>query len=217
MHSSFTARSRCARGGERGFTYVGLLVFVFILGLMLTVVARVWTTTEQRERETELIYIGHAYRMAISSYYALGHRFPATLQDLVTDERFPIPKHHLRRLYPDPMTHVADWTLLKTPDQMGITGVASSSQVAPIKSDGFDLVDSLFKDAKHYSDWKFVYIANRWGAALPGLPIATPPAPQPGSPLPAGPTTAPGVPLPSLNNNPAPLPLPSPPSGSDPN
>lgn len=213
MRSSFTAASRAARGSERGFTYVGLLVFVFIMGLMLTVAARVWTTTEQREREIELIYIGHSYRMAISSYYAGGHRFPATLQDLLTDERFPVPKHHLRRLYPDPMTGAVDWTLIRTPDQTGIMGVASSSQAAPIKRDGFDLIDMLFKDAEHYSDWKFVYVANRWGAIPPGPPITTPPSLQPGAQLPTGPTTAPGVPLPPLNNNPSPFPLPRPPSG----
>jgi type II secretory pathway pseudopilin PulG len=219
MRSSFAATFRCARGGERGFTYVGLLVFVFILGLMLTVVARVWTTTEQREREIELIYIGHAYRMAISSYYAVGHRFPATLKDLLTDERFPVPKHHLRRLYADPMTGQADWTLIAIPTGGGITGVASSSRAAPIKRDGFDLIDASFKDAEHYSDWKFVYTGNRWGAgaSLPGIPIATPPSPQPGSQPPTGPTTAPGVPLPPLKLVPSPSPPPSPPSDPGPN
>ena len=193
----------CARGGERGFTYVGLLVFVFIMGLMLTVVARVWTTTEQREREIELIYIGHAFRMAISSYYSVGHSFPATLKDLVTDERFPVPKHHLRRLYADPMTGKPDWTPIMIPAGGGIMGVASTSRAPPIKRDGFDLIDELFKDAEHYSDWKFVYIANRWGGGgtVPGIPIATPPS-QPST----GPTTAPGVPLPTLNNNPSPPP-----------
>lgn len=209
MRAGVATTSMCARGGERGFTYVGLLVFVFIMGLMLTVVARVWTTTERRERETELIWIGHAYRMAISSYYASGHSFPATLKDLLTDPRFPLPKHHLRRLYADPMTGKPDWKLIMIPAGGGIMGVASTSQAAPIKRDGFDLIDALFKDAEHYSDWKFVYTANPWGAGaiLPGMPIATPPS-QP----PAGPTTAPGVPFPTLNNNPAPPPPPSPPT-----
>src|ERR1700732_222237 len=88
---------------QQGFTYLGLLFAVGIMGLMLTVVARVWRTTVQREREAQLLWAGHAYRMAISSYFALGHQYPATLQDLLTDERFPVPKHHLRRLSPDPL------------------------------------------------------------------------------------------------------------------
>jgi type II secretory pathway pseudopilin PulG len=198
---------RAIASKHRGFTYIGLLFAVVVLGLMLTVIGRVWRTTVQREREAQLLWVGHAYRTAIASYYAYGHRFPTTLQDLITDERSPVPKHHLRRLYPDPITGAADWTLILTPNQTGILGVASSSQVAPIKRDGFDLIDALFKDAEHYSDWKFVYTGNRWGVAgsVPGTPIGPPeqPGPPPDS-QPPGPTTAPGVPLPPLNDNPSP-------------
>ena len=35
---------------QRGYTFVGLLVSVVILGLMLTIVARVWSTTEHCAR-----------------------------------------------------------------------------------------------------------------------------------------------------------------------
>src|SRR5215468_8808027 len=89
---------------QGGFTYLGLLMAVVVMGLMLTVAGRVWSTTEQRERETQLLWAGHAYRMAISSYFAKGHQYPATLEQLLTDDRSPVPLHHLRRLYIDPMT-----------------------------------------------------------------------------------------------------------------
>src|SRR5215469_7562034 len=118
---------------QRGYTYIGLLVSVVLLGMMLTMVARVWSTTEQRERETQLLWIGHAYRMAISSYYSMGHQYPLTLDVLLTDDRFPVPKHHLRQLYADPMTGKSDWTMIMTPSGEGIMGVASSSQSQPIK------------------------------------------------------------------------------------
>src|SRR6267154_2069108 len=65
---------------QRGFTYIGLLVVIVIMGLGLTVVGRVWSTTEQRERETQLLFVGHAYRLAIASYFATGHQYPHTLQ-----------------------------------------------------------------------------------------------------------------------------------------
>lgn len=147
---------------QAGFTYIGLLMMVVIMGLMLTIVARVWTTTEQREREIQLLYIGHAYRMAISSYFALGHHYPTNLQDLLIDERFPVPKHHLRRLYPDPITGKADWSLIMTPNGQGIMGVASSSTLAPIKRDGFEFADQTFKGSQCYCSWQFIYYANRW-------------------------------------------------------
>jgi type II secretory pathway pseudopilin PulG len=202
---------RAPASKQQGFTYLGLLFAVVIMGLMLTVVARVWRTTVQREREAQLLWVGHAYRMAISSYFALGHQYPATLQDLITDERFPVPKHHLRRLYPDPLTGRADWTLVLTPSQSGIQGVASSSQNAPIKRDGFEFVDGTFKDSDCYCQWKFIYAPYRWtgwgtgAGTAPPLPGASPPG-QPGwgSPSPGGPTTAPGIPLP-LPSNPTPL------------
>jgi type II secretory pathway pseudopilin PulG len=167
---------------QRGFTYIGLLVAVIIIGLMLSVVGRVWTTTGQRERETQLLFVGHAYRMAIASYVSMG------LQDLVTDERFPVPKHHLRRLYIDPMTGQADWSLIMAPDGHGIMGVASNSQRTPIKLDGFDALDETFKGADCYCQWKFVYYANRWNrATVTGTVTADPTAngsspSSPGSP-----------------------------------
>jgi type II secretory pathway pseudopilin PulG len=151
---------------QRGFTYIGLLVAVMLMGLMLTVVSRVWSTTTQRERETELLFIGHAYRMAIASYFANGHRFPATLQDLLQDERWPVPKHHLRRLYPDPITGQADWNLVLTPNGDGIMGVVSNSNRAPIKRDGFEPIDQAFKDADCYCSWLFVYYPNRFSRPL---------------------------------------------------
>jgi len=150
---------------QGGFTYIGLLLAVAILGLMLTLAARVWSTSEQRERETQLLFAGHAYRLAIGSYYASGHRFPQTLQELLVDDRTPVPRHHLRRLYPDPMTGKADWTLVLTADGTGIMGVASSSKVAPIKRRNFAFNDRAFVDADCVCLWQFTYYSNRFTPA----------------------------------------------------
>ncbi len=162
----------CPKRREGGFTYVGLLVIIVITGLMLTMASRVWSTTEQRERETQLLFIGHAYRLAIASYFAAGHQYPAALEDLVLDQRFPEPKRHLRRLYPDPMTGQVNWSLVMTPDGHGIMGVASTSQSKPIKVDGFEPTDDTFKDSDCYCNWQFVYYPNRYnrwrGQVSPG-------------------------------------------------
>ena len=158
---------RSALGRQRGYTYIGLLVSVVILGLMLTIVARVWSTTEQRERETQLLWIGHAYRMAISSYFSMGHQYPLTLEVLLTDDRSPVPKHHLRQLYADPMTGKADWTLITNPSGQGIMGVASSSKATPIKRKGFELVDAVFADTDCYCAWQFIHRARGFGPPLP--------------------------------------------------
>jgi type II secretory pathway pseudopilin PulG len=146
---------------DAGFTYIGLLIAVVILGIALSAVGTVWHTHAQREREQELLFIGHEFQRAIAAYYRAGggglSRFPQELGDLLEDKRGPQPKHYLRKLYVDPMTGAQDWTILRT-DMLGITGIASSSQAAPLKKDGFQADEDAFKDATGYCDWKFVYV-----------------------------------------------------------
>jgi len=193
-----------ARASQAGFTYLGILAAVILMGLLLTAAARVWTLTEQRERETQLLFVGDAFRMAISGYYAHGHRYPQTLQELLQDNRSPVPLRYLRRLYLDPMTNSADWQLVLAPEG-GIKGVYSGSTLTPIKRANFVPVDSFFADSDCYCAWKFVYEARRrWGAPgnpAPGNPAPGGPArggPAPGGPAPGGP--APGIPIPGYLN-----------------
>jgi type II secretory pathway pseudopilin PulG len=143
-----------------GFTYLGLLLAVVVLGLALSAVGTVWRTMAQREREKELLFIGHEFQAAIAAYYESGGRqFPQELGDLLEDKRWPEPRHFLRRLYADPMTRNTDWTVIRT-DSLGITGISSSSKSVPIKKRGFEPQDEVFADAETYQDWKFVYIPS---------------------------------------------------------
>ena len=153
-----------------GFTYVGLLLAVVLLGLALSAVGTVWHTMAQREREKELLFSGHEFKAAIAAYDRAGGQFPQDLADLVEDKRWPEPRHFLRRLYADPITGQADWTAIRA-DSLGITGVASSSNAAPIKKIGFEPDEDEFTDAETYQDWKFVYIpslGHRKLGAIPG-------------------------------------------------
>jgi type II secretory pathway pseudopilin PulG len=169
------------RGNPRatGLAYIGLLVAIVIIGAALAAVGEVWTIQSQREREVELLFRGDALRTAIGYYVSVSPgsvaRYPQDLQDLVQDPRWPQIKRYLRRVYEDPMTGAADWTLIRAPDG-GIMGVASSSKDAPIKRQGFNGVDGLFADASCYCDWQFIYQPR--GARF-GLPI---PAPTPAKP-----------------------------------
>jgi type II secretory pathway pseudopilin PulG len=146
-----------ARGSaQAGFTYLGILAAIILMGLLLTAAARVWTLTEQRERETQLLFVGDSIRMAISAYYAHGHRYPLALQDLLEDKRSPVPVRYLRRLYLDPMTNSADWKLVLAPEG-GIKGVYSGSGITPIKRANFPIIDASFADTDCYCAWQFVY------------------------------------------------------------
>jgi type II secretory pathway pseudopilin PulG len=142
-----------------GFTYIGVLMLVAISGIGLAGVGIVWHQDAQREREKELLFIGEEYRKAIGSYYENSpnatKQYPKTLDDLTLDNRFPVTKRHLRKLYADPFSRENAWGLVM---QQGlITGVYSTSEQAPIKKTGFLPQYETFGSVEKYSEWKFIY------------------------------------------------------------
>ncbi|MGE5492953.1 MAG: type II secretion system protein [Actinomycetota bacterium] len=146
------------RDREAGFSYLGVLFLVVILGLGLAGAAQSWSVASQRLRERELLWVGTQYARALQSYYAASpglRQYPRRLEDLVEDTRFPVTRRHLRRLYPDPVTRNTRWGLVTTPDGR-IAGVYSLSQEAPWKRAGFPLRWENFSGRGKYSDWKFV-------------------------------------------------------------
>jgi type II secretory pathway pseudopilin PulG len=164
---------------QRGFTYIGLLFAIAIIGITLATVGVVWSTQGRREREAQLLFVGDQYRQAIGRYQRAGGVYPQSLEELVTDTRVPLPRRFLRRLYPDPVTGAVDWELIRGADG-GIMGVASSSAEQPIKVARFRAADVSFEKAAHYNDWKFVYVVR--GA---GRRRVLPAAPAPGTPVPS--------------------------------
>jgi len=145
---------------ENGFTYIGLLIAVALVGVMLVSVATVWHQALQRENERQLLFVGNQFRLAITSYYenspGMTKQFPKKLEDLIEDQRTPFVRRYLRRIYYDPITLSTDWGLVKGADQ-GIIGVYSKSDIEPLKEANFSKHFAMFEDKKHYSDWQFVY------------------------------------------------------------
>lgn len=146
---------------QSGIVLVALLLAMMFSAVLAMIAAESWATTVRRERETELLFIGRQYRLAIRSYYlgAPGGQarvFPAQLEDLLEDKRYPVPVHHLRRLYLDPLTGSADWGLVQVGDR--ISGVYSKSTDKPMKQTGFDPSESLFEARDSFKDWAFVFI-----------------------------------------------------------
>ncbi|HET6439577.1 MAG TPA: hypothetical protein VFG59_16045 [Anaeromyxobacter sp.] len=153
---------RRAKRRASGFTYLGLLALVVLIGLLLGAASEVATTVSQRERERQLLWVGHAYRAAIGRYFSQKRAYPQALEDLLgSAPDSPVKARYLRRLYPDPMTNQVDWELLPAPGQNGgIMGVASSSKRAPLKTGRFDDADQGFEEATTYGDWQFSFVPN---------------------------------------------------------
>jgi len=146
------------RRSARGFTYLGLLLLVALIGLLLAAAGEVAATSARRERETQLLWVGHEYRAAIGRYWNHNRKYPQALEELIgSAPDSPIQVRYLRRLYPDPMTNAVDWVLVPAANG-GIMGVASSSKGAPLKTGHFDDADQAFADAAAYSDWQFIFL-----------------------------------------------------------
>jgi type II secretory pathway pseudopilin PulG len=145
---------------QSGFTFLGLLIIIAIMGAGLAAAGGLYSHTAQRDKERELLFVGNQFRAAIESYYRRSPgaaAFPKSLDELVEDKRFPMPQHHLRRIYADPLTGKPDWAVVEAPGGAGIMGVHSRSDAAPVKTGNFDARDAAFEGAVRYSDWPFVY------------------------------------------------------------
>jgi len=149
------------RRGAAGFTYLGVLFAVAVLGMALAMAGTLWSISDRREREARLLWTGDQYRQAIASYFLSGpagvRQYPQSLDDLIEDHRGPVLQRHLRRQYPDPMTGQSDWQLERLGDG-AIIGVRSASTDRPIKQAGFREEDTAFESASCYCDWVFAYL-----------------------------------------------------------
>ena len=151
-----------------GFTYVFVLLMVAVVGFWLTAAASVWEVESQREKERDLLSIGHQFRNALDHYAAStvgqGRRFPLRLEDLLLDERTAAKRRHLRKLYRDPMTGKTDWGLIRAADGQ-IIGIHSLSTERVVKQGNFSVRDLAFTGKQNYSQW--VFMATTARSALP--------------------------------------------------
>jgi type II secretory pathway pseudopilin PulG len=182
------------RHPEHGFMLLALLITLAITSITLMAAVDIWTVQHQREKEQELLFVGDQYRQAIQRYYFAAPSgtprvLPLRLEDLLDDDRQPVRVHHLRRLYPDPITGRNEWGEQRVDER--IAGVYSLSEQAPIKQAGFPLLYRSFTERARYQDWVFAFR----GAARSGVrpdppgssderksPYGSTPRPPPGSP-----------------------------------
>jgi type II secretory pathway pseudopilin PulG len=147
----------------QGFTYIGVLVLVALMGIALAATGQVWHTAQQREKEQELLFIGHQFQLALDQYAkhtpVRGRRQPLQLEELLKDPRHPEVQRYLRKIYPDPMTGSAEWGLIVGPNGE-ILGVHSLSDDEPVKKSSFGLADRLFEGKMKYSDWVFMHASG---------------------------------------------------------
>ncbi|MEO7576086.1 MAG: type II secretion system protein, partial [Massilia sp.] len=160
-----------------GFTYLGLLILLTVIGLVGAATLKVNVLLERAEAEEQLLGIGAAFSDALQSYAAATPpgqpQQPPTLKELLRDARFPNPRRHLRKVFVDPVTGKAEWGIMYLAEKKGVIGVYSLSQDKPFKVANFDARFQGFQNKEHLSDWKFT-MTGQGVVRLNGAPPLAP-------------------------------------------
>jgi hypothetical protein len=153
---------------QSGFAYLFLLFFVALLAITALAMGTVQYYEKTRSDEVELLRIGAEFRAALTTYHngTEPHEYPASLDQLLSDQRSHVTRRHLRKIYFDPITRSQEWGLVT--ENGRIVGIHSLSEREPMKISGFEPDDADFEGAKHYSDW--VFRADRSAIVTAGQP-----------------------------------------------
>ena len=144
---------------QGGFAFLLVLIAVVMMSVTLASAAQIVSIEQRRDRELELLSIGRQIRTAIQSYHDVAliggvAQYPRSWEDLLNDHRIAGPvRHHLRKVFVDPMTGKTDWELQRAGDF--IVGVRSSSGNVPLKQSGFEGEELGYNGATSYRSWVF--------------------------------------------------------------
>lgn len=153
---------------QGGFTYLGLIILVTVIGLVGAATLKIDSLLRRAAAEEELLDIGAAFSAALESYAAATPAgqppHPPSLRELLKDPRTPVVRRHLRKIFVDPVTGSAEWGIVYQAGQVGVVAVHSLSQTQPLKIGNFAARFVGFENKQHLSEWKFSA-----GAAVPAL------------------------------------------------
>lgn len=181
---------------QGGFTYLGLIIFVTIIGLVGAATLKVGALLQRAAAEEELLEIGAAFSAALDSYAAAtppgATPYPPSLKELLKDPRSPGVRRHLRKLYVDPVTGKAEWGVeYLAGGEVGVVAIHSLSQAAPLKIGNFDSRFRGLDNKEKIAQWRFTARdlavgpggARQPATAAPGAPTPTPAPPTAPAPV----------------------------------
>ena len=144
---------------KRGFTYLGLLILLAILGIVSAAGLRVGKVVHRRVAEEALLDVGKEFSQALERYRRMTPvgqaEAPLELAELLKDPRFPVVVRHLRKLYADPVTGRVEWGVVREEDTRRIVGIHSLSTLPPVKVANFARGLGDLGGKLAYSEWIF--------------------------------------------------------------
>jgi len=170
MRAALATRRRlpaAGTGGERGFTFIELLVVTSILVILASAIMPLTRVTLQREREGELRRALREMRTAIDRYKdavdtgqigatdvkAGSEGYPPDLETLVegvskANDASGVKLKFLRRVPLDPLTHSTEWGLRSYQDKPD-----SSSWGGQNVYDVYSKAEGTALDGTKYREW----------------------------------------------------------------
>jgi type II secretory pathway pseudopilin PulG len=196
--------------GQAGFTYLGLIIFVAIIGLVGAATLKIGSLLQRAAAEEELLDIGAAFSAALDSYAAATPRgaspYPPSLAELLKDPRSPAVRRHLRKIYVDPLTGKAEWGIVYLGGgETGVVAIHSLSSARPLKVANFDSRFKGLDNKATISEWRFSAGERSLAPAVTSTQSGGPGA-QPAPPVeqPAPPVEQPAPPSAPAVEEPAP-------------
>jgi len=171
------------------------MILIALIALASVATLSAGTALQRRLAEEELLFVGAQFAAAFRSYYEatpVGQRnYPARLDELLRDPRYPGVRRHLRKIYVDPITGRAEWGLVAAPG--GVIGVHSLSTQSPLKTAEFEPAFAALAGKTSYAQWAFGFLppgVTPSGDASLAATLTTIPAPaatKPGATRPQNP------------------------------
>ncbi|MEQ1572708.1 MAG: type II secretion system protein [Vicinamibacterales bacterium] len=134
-------RSTCAGRHPSGFTLIELMVVMSIIVILAGVGLTLYGNSVTRAKEAVLKEDLYRVRDAIDQYYADKNKYPASLEELVSEK-------YLRTIPVDPFTQSVDsWQTTQSEPQPG----SGSTEIGiyDVKSGS----DQIGLDGTNYSEW----------------------------------------------------------------
>jgi type II secretory pathway pseudopilin PulG len=207
---------------QAGFTYLGLIIFVAIIGLVGAATLKIGSLLQRAAAEEELLEIGAAFSAALDSYAAATPRgaspYPPSLAELLKDPRSPAVRRHLRKIYVDPLTGKAEWGIVYLGGgETGVVAIHSLSSARPLKVANFDSRFKGMDNKEMISEWRFSAGERSLAPAVPTTQSGGPGAqPAPPVPQPAAPPSPPPPPPPEVKEPAPPEPVQEEPAAPEP-
>ena len=120
-----------------GFTILELMIVLAIIGVLITIAQPNLKTSITRAREAVLREDLFQMRDALDQFYADNGKYPAQLEDLVSQSEKS--KSYLRSIPKDPFTGATDWiTVALDTEDGGIFDIHSASPLVATDSTAYN-------------------------------------------------------------------------------